>query len=202
MYLVGLTGGIGSGKSLAAQMFEALGVPVIDTDAISHALTARGQPVLRAIIAEFGQHYLQPDQSLDRAKLRQTVFADAAARKRLEAILHPAIYDAALQAVGQHAGAPYAVIVVPLLFESARYLELVDRTLLIDCAEDIQVERTVARNGLSPEEVRDIMRAQLSRTERRRRADDIIVNNGSIDELRQKIAEIHKKYMQACIVSE
>lgn len=202
MYLVGLTGGIGCGKSEAARIFADLGIPVTDTDTIAHALTACGQPVLQTIIAEFGDHYLKPDQSLDRAALRKKVFADRDARQRLEAILHPAIYDAALQSVKQHANAPYQVIAVPLLFESERYRKLVNRTLLIDCDERLQISRTVARSGLSPEEVEAIMQAQMPRAERLRQADDIIVNDGSIDELRQKISQIHENYMQACIVSE
>lgn len=202
MYLVGLTGGIGCGKSEAARIFADLGIPVTDTDTIAHALTASGQPVLQTIIAEFGDHYLKPDQSLDRAALRKKVFADRDARQRLEAILHPAIYDAALQSVKQHANAPYQVIAVPLLFESERYRKLVNRTLLIDCDERLQISRTVARSGLSPEEVEAIMQAQMPRAERLRQADDIIVNDGSIDELRQKISQIHENYMQACIVSE
>lgn len=202
MYLVGLTGGIGCGKSEAARIFADLGIPVTDTDAIAHALTAGDQPVLQTIIAEFGDHYLKPDQSLDRAALRKKVFADRDARQRLEAILHPAIYDAALQSVKQHANAPYQVIAVPLLFESERYRKLVNRTLLIDCDERLQISRAVARSGLSPEEVEAIMQAQMPRAERLRQADDIIVNDGSIDELRQKISQIHENYMQACIVSE
>lgn len=202
MYLVGLTGGIGCGKSEAARIFADLGIPVTDTDAIAHALTASGQPVLQTIIAEFGDHYLKPDQSLDRAALRKKVFADRGARQRLEEILHPAIYDAALQSVKQHANAPYQVIAVPLLLESERYRKLVNRTLLIDCDERLQISRTVARSGLSPEEVEAIMQAQMPRVERLRQADDIIVNDGSIDELRQKISQIHENYMQACIVSE
>lgn len=202
MYLVGLTGGIGCGKSEAARIFADLGIPVTDTDTIAHALTAGGQPVLQTIIAEFGDHYLKPDQSLDRAALRKKVFADRDARQRLEAILHPAIYDAALQSVKQHANAPYQVIAVPLLLESERYRKLVNRTLLIDCDERLQISRTVARSGLSPEQVEAIMQAQMPRAERLRQADDIIVNDGSIDELRQKISQIHENYMQACIVSE
>ncbi|PKO25731.1 MAG: dephospho-CoA kinase [Betaproteobacteria bacterium HGW-Betaproteobacteria-8] len=202
MFLVGLTGGIGSGKSEAARIFRELGVPVIDTDAIAHELTASGHPILKRIIAQFGDAYLLADQTLDRAALRKKVFADKEARLQLESILHPAIYDAVLQAVQQHSNAPYQVIAVPLLFESERYRKLVNRTLLIDCDETLQISRTTARSGLSPVEVEAIMRAQMPRVERLRKADDIISNNGNLTNLRQKIEGIHKNYMQACIVSE
>ncbi|PKO53185.1 MAG: dephospho-CoA kinase [Betaproteobacteria bacterium HGW-Betaproteobacteria-2] len=202
MFLVGLTGGIGSGKSEAARVFRELGVPVIDTDAIAHELTASGQPVLKKIIAQFGNTYMLTDQSLDRAALRKKVFADKEARQQLESILHPAIYDAVLQAIQQHSDAPYQIIAVPLLFESERYQKLVNRTLLIDCDENLQISRTTARSGLSRAEVEAIMRAQMPRAERLRKADDIISNNGNLTNLRQKIEDIHKNYMQACIVNE
>ncbi|PKO93995.1 MAG: dephospho-CoA kinase [Betaproteobacteria bacterium HGW-Betaproteobacteria-1] len=202
MFLVGLTGGIGSGKSEAARVFRELGVPVIDTDAIAHELTASGHPVLKKIIAQFGNTYMLADQSLDRAALRKKVFADKEARLQLESILHPAIYEAVLQAIQQHSEAPYQVIAVPLLFESERYRKLVNRTLLIDCDENLQISRTTARSGLSPTEVEAIMRAQMPRAERLRKADDIISNNESLTNLRQKVEDIHKDYMQACIVNE
>src|SRR5690606_9862708 len=121
MYLVGLTGGIGSGKTEVARIFAELGVPVVDTDAIAHALTSAGHPVLKEIIAQSGDSYLQADQTLDRAALRDKVFSDTQARYQLEAILHPAIYDAVLQALQENAAAPYQVIAIPLLFESKRY---------------------------------------------------------------------------------
>lgn len=202
MYLVGLTGGIGCGKSEAARIFGELGIPVIDTDIIAHALTASGHPVLQAIIKEFGYRYLNPDQSLNRAALRKKVFADRHARRRLEAILHPAIYDVVLQSIEQHADAPYQIIAVPLLFENERYRKLVNRTLLIDCDESLQISRTVTRSGLSQAEVEAIIQVQMPGAERRLLADDIIANNGSIDELRHKITQIHENYMQACIVSQ
>lgn len=202
MFLVGLTGGIGSGKSEAARIFRELGVPVIDTDAIAHELTASGHPVLKKIITQFGDAYLLADQSLDRAALRKKVFADKDARLQLESIMHPAIYKAVLQATQQNANAPYQVIAVPLLFESERYQKLVNRTLLIDCDENLQISRTTARSGLSPAEIESIMLAQMPRAERLRRADDIIINNEDLTNLRQKIEDIHKDYMQACIVNE
>lgn len=202
MYLVGLTGGIGSGKSEAARIFKELGVPVIDTDAIAFELTASGQPILKEIITHFGDVYLRPDQTLDRAALRKKVFTDKAARLKLETILHPAIYEVVQQSIKKNAGAPYQVIAVPLLFETERYQKLVQRSLLIDCDEALQISRTTARSGLSPAEVEAIMLAQMPRTERIHRADDIISNNEDLTKLRHKIEAIHKNYMQTCIVSE
>lgn len=202
MYLVGLTGGIGSGKSEAARIFKELGVPVIDTDAIAFELTASGQPILKEIITHFGDVYLRPDQTLDRAALRKKVFTDKAARLKLETILHPAIYEVVQQSIKKNAGAPNQVIAVPLLFETERYQKLVQRSLLIDCDEALQISRTTARSGLSPAEVEAIMLAQMPRTERIHRADDIISNNDDLTKLRHKIEAIHKNYMQTCIVSE
>jgi dephospho-CoA kinase len=202
MYLVGLTGGIGSGKSEAARMFAELGVPVVDTDTIAHALTSAGHPVLQDIIAQFGASYLQTDGTLDRAALREKVFSDKKARQHLEAILHPAIYDAVLHAIQKNVDAPYQIIAIPLLFESVRYQTLINRSLLIDCDEELQIHRTTARSGLAISAVEAIMRAQMPRNERIKRADDVISNNGSLSELHQKVEDIHKNYMQACIVSE
>ena len=200
--IVGLTGGIGSGKSEAAQIFASLGVPVVDVDAISHQLTSAGSPVLKEIINVFGKSYLLADGSLDRAALREKVFADEAARRQLEEILHPAIHEQALQALSKNTGAPYQILVIPLLFEGSRYQNIINRTLVIDCDDSLQIARSVKRSGLSEQAVIAIMRAQVSRKVRLALADDVIENNGSLQELSKKIAEIHKKYMQTCIVSE
>lgn len=202
MYLVGLTGGIGSGKSEAARIFSELGVHVIDTDAIAHELTSAGHPVLKKIIEQFGHIYLKADQTLDRAALREKVFSDQNARLQLEAILHPAIYEGVQQALRENASAPYQVIAIPLLFESERYLKLISRSLVIDCSEELQISRATARNGLAPSAVKAIMQAQMPRSERIKHADDVILNDGSLTELRQKVADIHKNYMQACIVRD
>lgn len=201
MYLVGLTGGIASGKSEATRKFSKLGVPVIDTDVIAHQLTSAGQPVLKQIIATFGAEYLLADGSFNRAAMREKVFQDPAARLQLEAILHPAIYEHVLQLVQANAKAPYQIIAVPLLFEGERYQQLVNRTLLIDCDESLQISRAASR-GLDKDVVEAIMRAQMPRNERLKLTDDVIVNNGSIEGLHQKVEDIHKNYMQACIVSD
>ncbi len=202
MFVVGLTGGIGSGKSEAARMFTALGVPVVDVDVISHQLTSIGSPQLKEIIDVFGKSYLLADGSLDRAALREKIFSDTAARKQLEAILHPAIYEQVLQELNKYSKAPYQILAIPLLFEGSRYQNIINRTLVIDCDDSLQIARSVKRSSLSEQAVIAIMRAQVSRKVRLALADDVIENNGSLQELSKKIAEIHKKYMQTCIVSE
>jgi len=199
---VGLTGGIGSGKSEAARMFAELGVPIVDVDAISHQLTSVGGPVLKEVIKVFGKSYLLADGSLDRAALREKIFTDDAARIQLEEILHPAIYQQALQELSKNADAPYQVLVIPLLFEGSRYQNILNRTLVIDCDESLQIARASKRSGLSEQAVAAIIGAQVSRKTRLALADDVIENNGNLQELSKKIGAIHKKYMQACIVSQ
>jgi len=200
--IVGLTGGIGSGKSEAAQLFAKLGVPIVDVDAISHHLTSVGSPVLKEIIKAFGKSYLLADGSLDRAALREKVFADEVARRQLEEILHPLIYKQALQQLSKDTAAPYQILVIPLLFEGSPYQNILNRILVIDCDESLQIARTVERSGLSEQAVIAIMRAQVSRKIRLALADDVIENNGNLQELGKKIAEIHRKYMRTCIVSQ
>lgn len=201
MYLVGLTGGIASGKSEVTRIFSELGIPVIDVDVIAHQLTSAGHPVLKQIIAVFGDNYLLADGNFNRAAMREKVFQDPAARLQLEAILHPAIYETVLELLQDNAQAPYQVIAVPLLFEGERYQKLVNRTLLIDCDLSLQISRA-ANRGLQPSTVEAIIRAQMPRSERLALANDVIVNNGSLQELRQKVKDMHKNYMQACIVSD
>jgi dephospho-CoA kinase len=202
MFVVGLTGGIGCGKSEAARMFAKLGVPIVDVDVIARHLTTAGQPVLQEIISAFGTEFLGADGNLNRAAMREKVFTDIAARKDLEGIMHPAIYDQALLELSQNKSAPYQILAISLLFENNRYKNDVSRSLVIDCDEALQVSRTMQRSGLTEQVVRGIMAAQVSRDIRRKLADDLIENNGSIEELSKKIAEIHEKYIHTCIVSE
>lgn len=201
MYVVGLTGGIGSGKSEAARLFAGLGVPVVDTDVIAHALTASGQPALKTIAEAFGTEVLADDGTLDRAYLRQRIFADPSARKTLEGILHPLIREQVRQALAENASAPYQIVVVPLLFETGGYAGLIQRSLLVDCPETLQIQRAMARSRLSEAEARAIMAAQLSRAQRLTLADDVIQNDGTLDELRDQVRAKHQKYIKACIVS-
>lgn len=202
MFVVGLTGGIGCGKSEAARIFAKLGVPIVDVDVIARHLTTAGQPVLQEIISAFGTEFLGADGNLNRAAMREKVFTDIAARKDLEGIMHPAIYDQALLELSQNKSAPYQILAISLLFENNRYKNDVSRSLVIDCDEALQVSRTMQRSGLTEQVVRGIMAAQVSRDIRRKLADDLIENNGSIEELSKKIAEIHGKYIHTCIVSE
>lgn len=202
MYVVGLTGGIGCGKTEAARIFARLGVPVVDVDLIARQLTQPGEVTLSEIIDIFGKEYLMPDGTLNRAALREKVFTDIAARKDLEGILHPAIHEQALQELEANKDAPYQILAISLLFENQRYKDVVTRSLVMDCDEKLQVERTMRRSGLSEEIVRGIMAAQVSRPIRLKMADDLIKNEGTLEELTQKVEEMHKKYMQACRVSE
>jgi dephospho-CoA kinase len=193
--VIGLTGGIGSGKSAAAHLFEGRGAGLVDTDAIAHALTRPGQPALQGISARFGAQYLTEDGALDRARLRSLVFADAAARRDLEAILHPLIRGEAQARVRSSAG-PYVVIVVPLLVETGGYRDLVTRVLVVDCSEALQVQRTMQRSGLDRGQVLAIMQTQASRSERLVLADDVLHNDGTLSELAQQVDVLHARYCQ------
>jgi dephospho-CoA kinase len=193
-FAVGLTGGIGCGKTTVANMFAELGATLVDTDEIAHALTAPGGAAMAALIAEFGPACATFDGALDRARMRQLVFGDAAAKLRLEAILHPRIRDAALAAAALASG-PYVIFVVPLLIESGTWRARVQRVLAIDCPEHVQVARVMARNGLTEEQVRAIMATQVTRAERLAAADDVIANDGELDTLRPQITRLHAQYL-------
>ena len=193
-FCVGLTGGIGSGKSAAASQFGALGATIVDTDEISHQLTAPGGAALPALKRQFGPACISADGGLDRAHMRGLVFRDAAAREKLEAILHPLIRQRTRDGIAA-ARAPYVVVVVPLLFETGAYLDIVKRVVVVDCDEDTQVRRVVARSGIAVDEVRRIMAAQLSRAERLARADDVLDNNGSLEALKLQVARLHDRYL-------
>ncbi len=193
-FCVGLTGGIGSGKSTAAALFAELGAAVIDTDAISHELTQPGGRAIDAIREAFGAGYIAADGSLDRPRMRERVFSDPAAKSRLEAILHPLIRERSRADVAA-AKQPYAVLVVPLLLETGAYRDVTHRVLVVDCSEAKQVERATRRSRLSAAEVQAIMATQLPRAERRARADDVIDNDGGMESLRRQAGELHVKYL-------
>lgn len=193
-FSVGLTGGIGCGKTTVADMFAALGASVIDTDVIAHSLTAPQGAAMPALLAEFGEDFATPDGALDRAKMRALVFTDATARRRLEAILHPRIRDATAAAAAIATG-DYVIYVVPLLIESGTWRERVTRVLAIDCPEEIQVARVMARSSISEEQVRAIMAAQVTREQRRAAADDIILNDDGLDALRPQVELLHAMYL-------
>jgi dephospho-CoA kinase len=190
--VVGLTGGIGSGKSLVADEFAKRGVDVTDTDRLAHALTAPGESGHSAVLAAFGPSFRLPDGTLDRARLRQLVFTDSGARARLEAILHPLIREAAGREVANWTG-PYGILVVPLLLERDGATR-VDRVLVVDCPEDVQVRRVAKRSALSEAEVRAIMAAQLPRAERLARADDVLDNAGPVSAIAPQVAALDQRY--------
>ena len=195
-FTVGLTGGIGSGKTTVAARFASLGVEVVDTDEISRALTAAGGEAMPALREAFGERFVTPSGALDRAAMRLHAFEDPAARGKLEAILHPAIRaraDAALAA----AASPYAILVVPLLFETRGYADRVRRTLVVDCPEGLQVERAARRSGLSPEDVRAIMRVQWPRWRRLQAADDVVWNGADAAALAPQCEALHARYLEA-----
>lgn len=194
-YRVGLTGGIGSGKSAVAALFQEQGISVIDSDAISRQLTQAGGAAIPEIRAAFGAAYVEAGGALNRAKMRALVFSDPGARKRLEAILHPQIRAEMLAQAEAAAASPYLLLVVPLLFEAPNYRELAQRTLVVDCAEETQVVRTMQRSALSAAEVRAIMAQQMPRAERLRQADDVIHNDGGMDELRRQVLQLHLTYL-------
>jgi len=193
MYVVGLTGGIGSGKSEAARRFAARGADVVDADAVAHALSARGEPGHAAVLAAFGLPCLREDGELDRDWLRQQAFADPAFRATLEQALHPLI-AARIDDVVAGWRAPYGILMVPLLYEKGGLLGRVGRVAVVDCPEAEQVRRVVARSGLAPDAVRAIMATQLSRAARLARADDIIDNSGSPEALDPQIERLDREY--------
>jgi len=194
-YIVGLTGGIGSGKSAAAQIFEALGATVVDTDAIAHALTVPGGAAIDPIRTAFGAEYLTAEGALDRARMRALVFADAAKKQQLEAILHPMIRARTSELV-QAARSPYVILMVPLLIESGDYRRRCQRILVVDCPEEAQLERVAARSGLAAAQVRAIMANQVSRAARLAAADDVIDNSQGLPQLRPQVEALHARYLR------
>jgi len=191
--IVGVTGGIGSGKSTAARLFQQRGADLVDTDAIAHQLTRAGQPALEQIAAVLGTRFFTADGSLDRTELRNYVFANPAARKTLEAILHPMIAREVKDRL-RGSTAPYVLLLVPLLVETGGYRDLVHRVLVVDCDEQLQVRRAMRRSGLTESEVRAVMQAQATREERVAAADDLIRNDGSLEELEKQVDALDVRY--------
>jgi len=194
--LVGLTGGIGSGKTTVANLFGALGVPLIDTDVIAHELTGPAGAAMAAIREAFGERVLAADGSLDRAAMRALAFEDTAARKRLESILHPMIREATMRGVAAAAASPYAIVVVPLLVESGAWLQWLDRVLVVDCPVELQVSRVVQRSALARQQVEAILAAQASREQRLAAADDVVENAADVAALEPQVKALHTKYLE------
>lgn len=195
MFSVGLTGGIGSGKSTIADLFAAHDVTIVDTDVIAHRVTAPDGLAMPAIAQSFGPQFVAPDGSLDRAKMRALVFSDDAAKARLEAITHPLIRSETERERAAAQG-PYVVIVVPLLVESGTWKSRVDRVLVVDCAVETQIARVMRRNGFSREQVLAIIERQATREARLAAADDVIVNDRTpLEQLAQEVRQLHQRYL-------
>jgi len=192
-YIVGLTGGIGSGKSAAAERFRALGITVVDADVCARIVVEPNKPALKTIAEHFGSEIIQADGTLDRAALRQKIFADEAERKWLEALLHPLIFEEMWSQL-QLAQSPYAILESPLLIEAGQKA-ICQRVLVIDAAEETQLARATARDNNSIEQVKAIMAAQATRQQRNAKADDIVNNDGDLASLHQAIDKLHQHYL-------
>ena len=192
--VIGLTGGIGSGKTSAAKFFTTVGTDVIDTDKIARELTQPQGAAISSIQKSFGKNFITANGELDRKKMRDLVFSDGTSRRQLEAILHPLIRTETAR-LTTLASSPYIVIVVPLLLETGGYREKVQRILVVDCNEEIQAARAIIRSGLNEQEVHAIMTTQISRQERLKQADDVIVNDMDILHLQKQVEILHRKYL-------
>lgn len=192
-FSVGLTGGIGSGKSTVAELFGERGAALIDTDQIAHQLTAPGGIALPAVVAAFGTESLLPDGAMNRTLVRERVFSDPAAKKQLEAILHPLI-RAEVDRAAQQAHGPYTIFVVPLLVESGKWKNRVNRVLVVDCPEAVQIARVMQRSGLPEQQVRAIMATQATRAQRCAAADDVMCNDSDTAALSPQVDRLHALY--------
>jgi dephospho-CoA kinase len=192
---IGLTGGIASGKSTVTQRFAELGVPVIDADVASRIVVEPGTTGLAQVVARFGAGVLHADGQLDRRALRNLIFKDSSLRQALDAILHPLI-RAEMEREAAQAKAPYVVMAIPLLVEGGNAGKRVDRVLVVDADETLQIQRLQARDGSSQEQARAILSSQASRAARLGQADDVILNSGTVAELRQAVDRLHEKYLQ------
>ena len=193
-YIIGLTGGVASGKSTAAALFKSCGAGYIDADSVSHGLTGPNGKALPAITDVFGASFLTED-GLDRKRMRELVFRNTEERKKLEAILHPLIHEELQRKIAEVTNAPYVILEAALLVEKEAWRRLTDRVLLIDVSESMQLSRMMEMRGLSEEIARGILASQSSRELRLRYADDVISNSGSLDDLRKEVFLLHEKYL-------
>ena len=192
-YIVGLTGLIGSGKSIAGNAFKELGINVIDTDAIAHRITTGDGMAIEPIRRIFGAEFVNNSHDLDRVKMRELVFSKPVERNKLEKILHPLIFTQALNEISK-AKSNYLIVMVPLLFKSIKYLNLIHRSIFIDCEESILIKRVINRSKITESEVRAVLKAQMPRRMQLILCDDVLYNNGSIQELNDQIAKINNSY--------
>jgi len=193
MLKIGLTGGIGCGKSTVARIFEQLKTPVIDADEIAHQLVAIGQPALAQIQQDFGTVVFKPDGSLDRKKLSEIVFSDPEQKQKLESILHPLVYRS-IQAKIKQLNTPYCIICIPLIFET-NMTQLVDRILVVDCSFETQIERVQKRDNMTIERIQSIINSQVSRAFRKAHANDLIDNSETDDRLAEAVKKLHNLYL-------
>lgn len=193
--VIGLTGGIGSGKTTVANLFASYKVKIIDADIVARQIVAPHSQALKQIVDCFGSHLLQADQSLNRSQLRQLVFSDPAAKKKLEAITHPLIFKQILQQLAT-SDSIYTILVVPLLIESKKYQQIVDRVLVVDAPPKLQISRVKKRDNSSEQQVKNIINSQIQRQQRLKQADDIILNAADVAHLTTEVAKLHHFYLQ------
>jgi len=193
-FVVSLTGGIGSGKSAVAALFARRGITVVDTDAIARELTSPGGGAMEAILESFGSDFITPEGALDRARMRALVFRDPQSKRRLERILHPRIRAESAVRIAA-ASSPYVILVVPLLLEAGVDRARYQRVMVVDCDEDVQIERVMRRSHLPDDEVRRIMASQVGRQERREAADDVVDNSEGLDDLEPQVEALHRRYL-------
>lgn len=197
--VVAVTGGIGTGKSEVCHAFAALEVPIVDLDAIAHAMSAPHSPVMQQVKVRFGDAVFDQTGQLNRTALREVVFADAHALEDLNAIMHPAIRNEAIQQIAHHSEAPYVILAIPLLAESRADWSMITHVIVVDCEEALQVTRVMQRSQLSAEMAHAIISAQASRADRLKIADTVLENQTSLADLQEKVLNFHKKYLKTCL---
>jgi dephospho-CoA kinase len=200
MFIIGMTGGIGSGKSEALKIFKSLSIKVIDLDNISKEITERSHQAIQEIKLVFGDAIFDKDNQLDRKKLKEIIFSDKNKKINLEKILHPKIYEEVKKRLNALSHESYVVIDIPLLFETNQYTSLISRSLVIDCKENDQIERVKKRDGIDISVIQSIIDQQINRSSRIQKADDVVINDGSIEKLEESIKSLHKKYLNLVAV--
>ncbi|QDC50749.1 dephospho-CoA kinase [Candidatus Methylopumilus universalis] len=200
MFIIGMTGGIGSGKSEALKIFKSLSIKVIDLDNISKEITETSHQAIQEIKLVFGDTIFDKDNQLDRKKLKEIIFSDKNKKINLEKILHPKIYEEVKKRLNALSHESYVVIDIPLLFETNQYTSLISRSLVIDCKENDQIERVKKRDGIDISVIQSIIDQQINRSSRIEKADDVVINDGSIEKLEESIKSLHKKYLNLVAV--
>lgn len=200
MFIIGMTGGIGSGKSEALKIFKSLSIKAIDLDNISKEITETSHQAIQEIKLVFGDAIFDKDNQLDRKKLKEIIFSDKNKKINLEKILHPKIYEEVKKRLNALSHESYVVIDIPLLFETNQYTSLISRSLVIDCKENDQIERVKKRDGIDISVIQSIIDQQINRSSRIEKADDVVINDGSIEKLEESIKSLHKKYLNLVAV--